>query len=148
MWCDIWTICRCTAGGAGELSHAAPSCARCGKIMSEATLTAQKVHHGHRAHDKEYLILPESWGEIPSSWDHAHYCWADTQKWGIRQRRGLCGVAHSLHQMQVPETNCIHLLPDKIWWEIAFLPRMADGGKYGCTSIIFTRIWQLLIVSL
>lgn len=113
------------------------------QITSKATTTASK--------STWYFQKVE--GKKSSSQDHVHCCWAYMQKRGIRQRRGLCGATYSLHQTQVSETDCsggltFISLQIKFDGELVFPTEMLHGGKFGCTSTIFTRIWQLLIVSL
>lgn len=136
-------------------SKIVPHCPfRCDFVLQDVAKSHLKPQLQHRKHwvpDKEYLVFPGSWGQNLSSWDDAHYCWAYTQKRGIRQRGGLRGATLSLNWTQVSETNCcggptFSSLQIKMDGEIVFPPRMADGTKYGSTCITLRRIWQLLIV--
>ena len=152
----LTTVCRWTAGETAELCHTSISCTRDDKMTSEATLTAQKSQSPWcRVLDISTKLrrkpqLPISCTALQSI--HTEVRHQTEQE--IMRHSGPYGARRSLHRMQVSERNCSGGLTS-ISLQIKFdgrncIPHQGwqVGGKYGCTSAIFARMWQLLIVRL
>lgn len=121
MWarCDAW-IDRLFADGLQKQENC-PTLPLHAQDVAKCHVKPQWHHRKHKARDEEYLIFPESWGEDASSQCHACYCWAYTQKWGIRQRRGLCNT-------QPP------VVQDAAWTECRCLKQIAREDSHTSLS--------------
>lgn len=144
--CDIW-LDYLFADGLQEEQENCPTLPLHAQDVTKSHLKPQLQHRKRWARDEEYLMLPGSWGENPSSRDHACYCWAYAEKRGVRRRRGLCGATRSLHWMQASETNCsgglASISPDKIWWRNCIPPK---EGRWGEIRMYFPNFHKDLTI--
>lgn len=131
MWYLDWpAICRWAAGGAGDLAPTAPSCTRCGKITSEATITAQKtLSPWWRVLDIARQLRRKP--QLPGS---RMLLLSIRTEMGRQAKKGImwCNTQLALNAgvwNKLLWRTRIHLSPGKIWWRNCIPPKEGRRGQ-------------------